>query len=156
MAVSSALEKVKAFFGMDTIFEEDEIEEVEAPKYAPRAPRAPKQVVHNDYLPPKQRNNKVININTTAMLDVVIVTPESFEEAQDIADNVKAKRPCVINLEMVDKAIARRIVDFLSGTIYAVDGNIQKVSNGIFLITPYNVNIMGDFKDELRYKSGLF
>jgi len=150
--MSATLEKVKAFFGMDSLFEEEEIIEE---RYAPRAPRQQKVANMHDYAPPAPRKNKIININTTAILDVVIVTPESFEEAQDIADNIKAKRPCVMNLELVDKAIARRIVDFLSGTVYAVDGNIQKVSNGIFLITPYNVNIMGDFRDELKHK-GLF
>ena len=149
--MAGALEKVKAFLGMDSLFEEEEIME-EAPRYSPRQQKVAKM---HDYAPPAIKKNKVININTTAMLDVVIVTPESFEEAQDIADNIKAKRPCVMNLEMVDKGIARRIVDFLSGTVYAVDGNIQKVSNGIFLITPYNVNIMGDFRDELKHK-GLF
>ena len=60
-----------------------------------------------------------------------------------------------MNLESVDREVARRIVDFLSGSVYALDGNIQKVSNGIFLIAPYNVGIMGDFKDELRNK-GIF
>ncbi|MCL2740290.1 MAG: cell division protein SepF [Oscillospiraceae bacterium] len=148
--MSGALEKVKAFFGMDSFFEEEDI--IDEPRYAPRQQKVAKL---HDYEPPMPRKNKVININTTAILDVVIVTPENFEEAQDIADNIKAKRPCVMNLELVDKAVARRIVDFLSGTVYAVDGNIQKVSNGIFLITPYNVNIMGDFRDELKHK-GLF
>ena len=60
-----------------------------------------------------------------------------------------------MNLESVDRDVQRRIVDFLSGAVYALDGNIQKVSNGIFLIAPYNVGIMGDFKDELRNK-GIF
>jgi len=98
---------------------------------------------------------KIVNINTTAKLDVVVTAPESFEDARDIADHLKVKKPCVINLEGVEKDVSRRIVDFLSGAVYAVDGNIQKVSSGIFLITPYNVNIMGDFKDELRNK-GVF
>ena len=98
---------------------------------------------------------KVVNINTTARLDVVVTAPESFDDARDIADHLKQRKPCVINLEGVEKDISRRIVDFLSGSVYAVDGNIQKVSSGIFLVTPYNVNIMGDFKDELRSK-GVF
>lgn len=101
------------------------------------------------------KKGKVVNIHTTAQFKVVIVSPENFEEAKDIADTLKTKNPVVINLEGVDKEIARRIVDFLSGSVYALDGNIQKVSNGIFLVTPYNVSIMGDFKDELRNK-GVF
>jgi len=151
--MAGALERVKAFLGMDSLFEEEMIEE--PVNYSPKSSRGQKVANLHDYAPPLPKKNKVININTTAILDVVIVTPENFEESQDIADNIKAKRPCVMNLEMVDKGVARRIVDFLSGTVYAVDGNIQKVSNGIFLITPYNVNIMGDFRDELKHK-GLF
>lgn len=101
------------------------------------------------------KKGKVVNINTTTQLKVVVVTPESFDEAKDIAEHLKQKKPVVINLEGVEKDIARRIVDFLSGAVYALDGNIQKISTGIFLIAPYNVGIMGDFKDELRNK-GVF
>jgi len=101
------------------------------------------------------KKGKVVNIHTTTQLKVVVVTPETFDEARDIADHLKQKKPVVINLEGVEKEIARRIVDFLSGSVYALDGNIQKISSGIFLIAPYNVGIMGDFKDELRNK-GVF
>ncbi len=101
------------------------------------------------------KRNKVVKIHTTAQLKLVVMQPENFEEARDIANHLKSKKPVVMNLESVDKEVARRIVDFLSGAVYALDGNIQKVSNGIFLIAPYNVGIMGDFKDELRNK-GIF
>lgn len=101
------------------------------------------------------KKNKVVKIHTTAQLKLVVLQPESFEEARDIAIHLKSKKPVVMNLESVDRDVQRRIVDFLSGAVFALDGNIQKVSNGIFLIAPYNVGIMGDFKDELRNK-GIF
>ena len=101
------------------------------------------------------KKNKVVKIHTTAQLKLVVMQPESFDDARDIANHLKNKKPVVMNLEMVDRDVQRRIVDFLSGAVYALDGNIQKVSNGIFLIAPYNVGIMGDFKDELRNK-GIF
>jgi cell division inhibitor SepF len=101
------------------------------------------------------KRGKVVKIHTTAQLKLVVMQPESFEDARDIANHLKSKKPVVMNLESVDREVARRIVDFLSGAVYALDGNIQKVSNGIFLIAPYNVGIMGDFKDELRNK-GIF
>lgn len=101
------------------------------------------------------KRNKVVKIHTTAQLKLVVMSPESFEDARDIANHLKNKKPVVINLESVDRSISQKIVDFLSGAVYALDGNIQKVSNGIFLIAPYNVGIMGDFKDELRSK-GIF
>lgn len=101
------------------------------------------------------KRNKVVKIHTTAQLKLVVMQPENFEDARDIANHLKSKKPVVMNLESVERDVARRIVDFLSGAVYALDGNIQKVSNGIFLIAPYNVGIMGDFKDELRNK-GIF
>ena len=103
----------------------------------------------------EEKKDKVVKIHTTAQLNLVVMQPENFEDARDIANHLKNKKPVVMNLEFVEKEVSRRIVDFLSGAVYAVDGNIQKVSNGIFVITPYNVGIMGDFKDELRSK-GLF
>ena len=64
-------------------------------------------------------------------------------------DILKSRKPIVVNLESVEKNVARRIIDFLSGAVYALDGDIQKVSNGIFIIAPNNVNIMSDvIKDE--------
>ncbi len=108
-----------------------------------------------DYETSSGKRNKVVKIHTTAQLKLVVMQPESFEEARDIANHLKSKKPVVMNLESVEKEVARRIVDFLSGAVFALDGNIQKVANGIFLIAPYNVGIMGDFKDELRNK-GIF
>lgn len=101
------------------------------------------------------RKNKVVNIHATTQLKVVVMQPESFEDARGIADHLKTKKPVIINLEGLETDTARRVVDFLSGAVYGLDGNIQKVAAGIFLIAPYNVSIMGDFKDELKNK-GLF
>ncbi len=101
------------------------------------------------------RKNKVVNIHATTQLKVVVMQPENFEDAKGIAEHLKAKKPVIINLESLDSDIARRVVDFLSGAVFGLDGNIQKVASGIFLIAPYNVSIMGDFKSELQSK-GLF
>lgn len=99
------------------------------------------------------RKNKVVNISATTQLKVVVVQPENFEDARTIADHLKTRRPIIINLEDLDADTARRVVDFLSGAVYGLEGNIQKVSAGIFLIAPYNVSIMGDFRDELKSKN---
>lgn len=99
---------------------------------------------------PTGKRGKVVNIHTTTQLKVVVIQLQNFDDAKDIADHLKSKKPVVINLEKLDKEIARRVVDFLSGVVYGVDGNIQKVASGIFLLAPYNVGIMGDFKDELK------
>ena len=102
-----------------------------------------------------RRSNKVVNINATTQLSVVLVKPEKFENAADIADHLREKRTVVLNLEQTNKEVARRLVDFLSGVTYAQDGKIKKVANSTFIITPYNVDILGDLIDELE-NNGLY
>ena len=99
--------------------------------------------------------NKVVNINTTAQLQVVLAKPESFEEAKAVADNLNEKRTVVLNLESANRDVARRLVDFLSGVAYANGGQIKRVANSTFIITPYNVDVMGDLLDELE-NNGMF
>ncbi len=102
-----------------------------------------------------KRSNKVVNIHATAQLQVVLVKPERFDDASTVADHLNAKRTVVLNLESANKDVARRILDFLSGVAYANDGQIKKVANCTFIITPYNVGIMGDLLDELE-NNGLY
>ena len=102
-----------------------------------------------------RRNNKVVNINATTQLSVVLVKPENFENAAEIADHLRDRRTVVLNLEQTNKDVAKRVVDFLSGVTYALDGKIKKVANSTYIITPYNVNIMGDLIDELE-NNGLY
>ena len=103
----------------------------------------------------EDRRNKVVNIHATAQLKVVLVKPERFENASEIADHLREKRTVVLNLESTNKDIARRLVDFLSGVAYAGDGKIKKVAANTYIITPYSVDIMGDLIDELE-SSGLY
>lgn len=102
------------------------------------------------------RRGKVVNINATTQYQVVVVQPEAFDEAKEIADHLKERKPVVINLELMDKDSAQKIFDFLNGAIYALGGNVQKVATNIYLIAPYNVSIMGDFRDELKNKGLLW
>lgn len=100
-------------------------------------------------------NDKVVNIHTTAQLQVVLVKPERFEEAAAIGDNLNEKRTVVLNLESTNRDIARRLLDFLSGVAYASNGQIKRVANSTYIITPYNVDVMGDLIDELE-NNGMF
>ena len=97
-----------------------------------------------------KRGNKVVNIAATTQLSVVLVKPERFEDATSIADHLKGKRTVVLNLESTSKEISRRLVDFLSGVAYAKEGQIKRVANCTFIITPYNVEFEGDLIDELE------
>ena len=103
----------------------------------------------------EDRHNKVVNIHATTQLKVVLVKPERFENASEIADHLREKRTVVLNLESTNKDIARRLIDFLSGVAYAGDGKIKKVSANTYIITPYSVDLMGDLIDELE-SSGLY
>ncbi len=102
-----------------------------------------------------RRSNKVVNIHTTTQLQVVLVSPTKFENASEIADHLRDKRTVVLNLEQTDKNIARRLIDFLSGVAYANEGTIKKVALSTYIITPYNVEILGDLIDELE-NNGLY
>ena len=108
------------------------------------------------FLDNSPKRNKVVNIHATTQLQVVLVKPEHFEDASTIADHLNAKRTVVLNLESASKEISRRLIDFLSGVAYANEGQIKKVANCTYIITPYNVGIMGeDLLDELS-NSGLY
>ena len=98
----------------------------------------------------ERRNNKVVNIRAATQLQVVLVKPEKFEDASSIADHLREKRTVVLNLESTNKEIARRLLDFLSGVAYANEGKIKKVAISTYIITPYNVDILGDLIDELE------
>ena len=104
---------------------------------------------------PDRRSNKVVNIHTTTQLQVVLVKPDRFENAAEIADHLREKRTVVLNLEQTSKDVSRRILDFLSGAAYAQEGKVKKVALSTFIITPYNVDILGDLIDELE-NNGLY
>ena len=95
-------------------------------------------------------NGKVVNIHTTAQMQVVLVKPDRFDNVSDIAEHLRSKHAVVLNLESTNKDVARRLVDFLSGCAYALDGKIKKIAISTYIITPYNVDIVGDLIDELE------
>ena len=97
----------------------------------------------------------VVNIHTTAQMQVVLVKPDRFDSVSDIADHLRSKHAVVLNLEATNKDVARRLVDFLSGCAYALDGKIKKIAISTYIITPYNVDIVGDLIDELE-NNGLY
>lgn len=110
-------------------------------------PAKPTFSTRRDY---RQDAAKVVSLNTSAQLKVVLVKPERFEAAADIADHLREKRAVVMNLEQTNKDIARRLIDFLSGVAYAQDGKIKKIAANTYIITPYNVDLMGDLMGELE------
>lgn len=139
------LDKVKSAFGIDEEeFDDDELMEEEEETVAVAENTFKADFTQNVTVAPapakKERN---VSISSLPQLQVVLVKPERFEEASDIADSLNAKKTVVLNLESASKEVARRLVDFLSGVAYANQGNVQKIANSTFLITPYNVDISG-------------
>ena len=98
----------------------------------------------------EDRRNKVVNIHATTQLKVVLVAPKQFELAAEIADHLRDRRAVLMNLEQTDKNIARRLIDFLSGVAYAQDGKIRRVASATYIITPFNVDLMGDQLDDME------
>lgn len=141
------LEKVKGtFFGIedDDEYENEEVVEGEEEEVAVAENTFKADFTQNTVsasAPVKKERN--VSISSLPQLQVVLVKPERFEEASDIADSLNAKKTVVLNLESASKEVARRLVDFLSGVAYANSGNVQKIANSTFLITPYNVDISG-------------
>ena len=129
--------------------EDEEFEDFEEPARSSRDAFEDRRVKVDD------RRNKVVNIHATTQLKVVLVKPERFENASEIADHLKDKRTVVLNLESTNKDIARRLIDFLSGVAYAGEGKIKKVAANTYIITPYHVDIEGDLSDELE-NNGLY
>ena len=99
---------------------------------------------------PLGRKAQVSSISGGAPSRVVVIQFQNFDDAKDAADHLKNKKPVVANLEKLDNDTTRRVVDFLSGAVYGVAGRIQNVSNRIFLITPANVEVTGNYQDNIK------
>lgn len=146
--MANFMDKIKTITGFepedpDLDYEEDYEEEED--EYIPtRMPAAPTPV----------RNNNVVGMPNKTV-QVVLAKPERFDDASAIADHLNEKRTVVLNLEAANRDVARRLIDFLSGVAYANAGQLKRVANSTFIITPYNVNVTGDLLDELE-NNGMF
>ena len=151
------LKKLTKPYDDDDLFddEEDEMdpedtEHAAAPEPQPRPVRVGSR---SDY---SGNGNKVVNIGATSQMKVVLVKPDRFETAAEIADHLREKRAVLMNLEQTNKDISRRLIDFLSGVAYAQDGKIKRVAANTYIITPYNVDLMGDDLMDERETNGVY
>jgi len=95
----------------------------------------------------KKRKGKLVALHNRDSMKVMLVEPKDFDEAQIIADNLKSRRAVIVNLENVEYELGKRIIDFVGGTAYAIDGTMQKIGQGIILVVPPNIDIGGELKD---------
>ena len=138
------MNKVLDLFGVDTAEEEYEEEEIYEQE-------DDEEIIENRNF--WNRRSKVVNMPQTEQIKMVISQPTTFEQSEAICDLLKEKKSVIVNLEYVNKDVARRIVDVISGAVHALDGHIQKVSNSIFLIAPYNYEITSDLaREEIKNK----
>lgn len=149
---------IKNFFYLED--EETDVEEATQKEVSQRQQQVPATSVK-----PKVKNerkvnmknevangNNLVSLHTAASskhAKVVLIEPRVYAEAQDIAENLKNKRATIVNLQRIDREQGKRIIDFLSGTVYALGGDIQKVGLDIFLCTPDNVEVSGEISDYL-------
>lgn len=140
------MNKIWGAFGMDAEeneeeYDEENIEEIEEEEEGIRENKI------------WGRRNKVVAMPQPQQVKMVISQPTNFDQAEDICDLLKQKQSVIVNLEYVNKDVARRIIDVVSGAVHALDGHIQKVSNSIFLIAPYNYEITNEMaREEIKNK----
>ncbi|HBC84947.1 MAG TPA: cell division protein SepF [Clostridiales bacterium] len=143
------MNKVWDLFGMDTAEDkEDDVYDMEDEYTA-----EDEEIEERRVWGKRSNNNKVVSMPQIQQVKMVISQPTSFEQSESICDLLKEKKSVIVNLEYVNKDVARRIVDVISGAVHALDGHIQKVSNSIFLIAPYNYDITNDMaREEIKNK----
>lgn len=134
--------KIKTWFFLEDDYEEEYEEELSSPKknYEPVKPSKLQQKQNVVSIQSVQKSSKLI-----------ILEPTVFSEVQEIADHLKSKKAVIVNLQETDRYEARRIIDFLSGTAYAIGGDIQRIGSDIFLFAPDNVEITGNVQDGFIY-----
>lgn len=113
---------------------------------------------HNDELiepvfQTRNKKGKVVNIHQSSYVKVVVYQALTYDDTQSIVDNLKNRKPIIVNLDSLDQDLAQRVLDFMSGAVYALDGTIQKVSKCIFVLVPSNVDIVGNLPDDFKGKS---
>ncbi len=149
--MSALMNKVWDFFGMDSAEpEEEEFDEENV--YGYQEEPEEEEVVEDKKL--FGRKGKVVSMPQAGQsVKMVISQPTTFEQSDEICAFLKERKSVIVNLEYVNKDIARRIVDFISGGVYALDGYIQKISNSIFLVAPSNYEITNEMaREEMRSK----
>ncbi len=142
------MDKVWGLFGMDSA-EPEEYEDEDIYDYEDEQEEEDKKIFG------RRNNNKVVNMQQSQpnAIKMVISQPTTFEQSDEICSFLKERKSVIVNLEYVNKDVARRIVDFISGGVYALDGYIQKVSNSIFLVAPSNYEITNEMaREEIKSK----
>ncbi len=152
----SIMDKMKnIFFGDDYDDDyEEEYEDIEEYDEEPIRPPATSNITSINRYSSRRPSSNIVNINTNVQMGVCMFNPENLEDAADVVLQIKDRNIVVVNLEDVEYEISQRISDFLCGASYALEGNIQLISDKIMIIAPVNVEMSGELKDKLQ-ESGI-
>ncbi|GIN83780.1 cell division protein SepF [Heyndrickxia sporothermodurans] len=131
--------KLKSFFLLDDEYDYTEEEKME------------NEVEQEQYTKPTNQKQNVVSLQSVQKSSkVILIEPRVYAEAQDVADHLKNRRAVVVNLQRIEHDQAKRIIDFLSGTVYAIGGDIQRIGTDIFLCTPDNVEVSGSITELIQ------
>lgn len=151
----------------DDLFDDDDDEDYYEPPKKKAKDKSSKQYYDDefddDYIPKKQKQrsvspSKLVSINSRnnrSTGQVYVIKPQEFNEAQKVTDFLKEGRTIVINMEGIEVHAAQRIIDFIGGACYALDGSLQAISANIFIAAPHNIDVSGDLRDEILNNSTL-
>lgn len=144
--MSNVMSKVKSLLGFEDYEEYDEFEEEELEE----------ELKEDDEMEPvitNKKNSKVVNIHTSSTAKVTITKPVDYEEATEICEALKNRRIVLVNTTVLELKIAQRLLDFISGSCYALGGELQQIEKGVYLLSPSNVEVTNELKNELSSKA---
>lgn len=142
------MNKFLNFIGLEENIDEESMEEI---------PEEMQEKQRDELIEPsfqtKNKKGKVVNIHQSTYVKVVVYQALTYDDTQNIIDNLKSRKPIIVNLDSLEQDLAQRVLDFLSGSVYALDGTIQKVSRSIFVLVPSNIDIIGNIPEDFKGKS---
>ncbi|CUU46910.1 cell division protein SepF [Clostridium beijerinckii] len=144
--MGNVISKVKSLLGFEDYEEYDEYEEEQYEE----------QVKDEDEIEPvitNKKNSKVVNIHTSSTTKVTITKPVDYEEATEICEALKNRRIVLVNTTVLELKIAQRLLDFISGSCYALGGELQQIEKGVYILSPSNVEVTNELKNELSSKA---
>ncbi len=148
--MSNVFSKMKSILGFEDYEDYDEYEDDEYEDEQDDEKEEVEPVITNKKNP---NNGKVVNIHTSTSIKVTITKPADYEEAMEICDALKNRRIVLVNTTMLDLKIAQRLLDFISGSCYALGGEVQQIEKGVYLLSPSNVEVTNELKNELSTKA---
>ncbi len=144
---NNVLSKVKSLLGFEDYEDYEDYEDEEYESEVREEEESIEPVITN------KKNNKVVNIHTSTSVKVTITKPVDYEEATEICEALKNRRIVLVNTTVLELKIAQRLLDFISGSCYALGGELQHIEKGVYLLSPSNVEVTNELKNELSSKA---